>query len=160
MSLFTRRVIKRDQFTDKSRTITVPRWETIIPLAILVSAVVMFVLFAAIKAFSRYQARSDASNRVRVTAINIRNAHQQVQVQNQLAQVRIAEARGIRGAQDEINKTLTPLYIQHEAIQAQERIATSGRNNTVVYVPAGTNGTPVITQDGDANSVGKLGAKP
>jgi hypothetical protein len=40
--------------------------------------------------------------------------------------------------------------VQFEAIEAQKAIAASGKNNTVIYVPAGTNGTPVITQDGKA----------
>lgn len=117
----------------------------------LLAALVILVLGVStgIKAWHRAQARADAANRVRVTAIQIRNARQQVQVQRQLANVRVAEADGIRRSQDKINRTLTPLYVQHEAIQAQQRIATSGNNNTVIYVPAGTNGTPLITQDGN-----------
>jgi Na+-transporting NADH:ubiquinone oxidoreductase subunit NqrC len=119
-----------------------------------------------VKAWQRGQKRADANNQVRVTAINIRTAQQQAKivharnaaVQAQ-AEQRLIEAKGIRHAQDEISRTLTPLYVQHEAIRAQERIATSGKNNTVIYVPAGTNGTPVITQDGNANSVGQLGRK-
>jgi PBP1b-binding outer membrane lipoprotein LpoB len=116
------------------------------------------------KAWQRGQKRADANNRVKVTAINIQTAQQQAKIvhaQNAAVQARaeqrLIEATGIRKAQDEISKTLTPLYVQHEAIRAQERIATSGKNNTVIYVPAGTNGTPVITQDGNANSVGRLG---
>lgn len=126
-------------------------------VAILAAILIVVVLIAGFKSFHRYQVRADANNRVQVTAIQIRTAQQQVRVQQQLANVRVAEADGIRRSQDKINQTLTPLYVQHEAIQAQERIATSGKNNTVIYVPAGTNGTPVITQDGDANSVQKLG---
>lgn len=109
----------------------------------------------AYKGWQRGQRRADANNKVAITHILIRNAQQQADVVNAEvaatkaeAEKRYQEAVGIRRAQDEIQKTLTPLYVQHEAIQAQERIATSGRNNTVIYVPAGTNGTPVITQAG------------
>ena len=108
---------------------------------------------AGCKSFNRYQKRADANNNVKVTNINIRKAQQSariVRAQNAAiaarAQQRIIEAHGIRQAQDIISRTLSPLYIQHEAIKAQQAIATSGRNNTVIYVPSGANGTPVITQ--------------
>lgn len=110
---------------------------------------------AGCKSFNRYQKRADANNNVKVTNINIRKAQQQariVRAQNAAIQARAEqraiEAHGIRRAQDIISQTLSPLYIQHEAIQAQKAVATSGRNNTIIYVPAGTNGTPVITQAG------------
>lgn len=61
-----------------------------------------------------------------------------------LADQRLIEATGIRNAQDEISKTLTDRYLQHEAIQAQERTASSGRNNTIIYVPSGPNGVPNV----------------
>lgn len=127
------------------------RWEVVIPAAIVAVVVLLVVLVAGLKAFGRYQARADAGNRVKVTAINIRSAKQQVLVQNQLANVKAAEAEGIRRAQDTINKTLTALYVQHEAVQAQLAMAKS-QNHTIIYVPAGTNGTPVITQSGDPSA--------
>lgn len=106
------------------------------------------------KSYNRYQKRADASNNVKVTSINIRKAQQQARVVaaqdktiKALADQRVIKAEGIRRAQDKIQATLTPLYVQFEAIEAQKAIATSGRNNTVVYVPAGTNGTPIITAE-------------
>lgn len=106
-----------------------------------------------VKAWHRSQKRADANNQVKITHILIRKAQQQAQIVNAeiaatraQARKRIVEAQGLAEAQRIIHSTLTPLYVQHEAIQAQERIATSGRNNTVIYVPAGTNGTPVITE--------------
>jgi hypothetical protein len=88
---------------------------------------------------------------VAITRINIQNERQQAQVVaadngvvRQQAYQKFLEAVGIRKAQDEISKTLTPLYIQHEAIQAEENIAHSGQNNTVVYVPAGNMGVPLV----------------
>lgn len=123
-----------------------------------VISIVLFVVLsvggvAGCKSFNRYQKRAEANNNVKVTNINIRKAQQQariVRAQNAAvkarAEQRALEAHGIRQAQDIISQTLSPLYIQHEAIQAQKAVATSGRNNTVIYVPSGTNGTPIITQ--------------
>jgi hypothetical protein len=106
---------------------------------------------AGIKAFNRSQARADANNQVQITHILIRKAQQQARINRAQiaatiaeAQKRYQEAIGIRRAQDEIQKTLTPIYVQHEAIQAQERTAKSGRNNTIIYVPAGSNGVPIV----------------
>lgn len=88
---------------------------------------------------------------MKVTNTNIRKAQQQARITaandahvQALADQRLIEATGIRKAQDEISKTLTDRYLQHEAIQAQERTAASGRNNTIIYVPSGANGVPNV----------------
>ncbi|MCI5141614.1 MAG: hypothetical protein D3909_07775 [Candidatus Electrothrix sp. ATG1] len=59
------------------------------------------------------------------------------------AEIRIEEAKGIAEAQKIINTTLTQNYLQHEAIQAQLKMASSP-NHTTVYIPAGANGIPLI----------------
>ncbi len=59
------------------------------------------------------------------------------------AEIRIEEARGIAEAQKIINSTLTRNYLQHEAINAQLKMASSP-NHTTVYIPSGTNGIPLI----------------
>ncbi len=59
------------------------------------------------------------------------------------AEIRIEEAKGIAEAQRIINSTLTQNYLQHEAIQAQLKMATSP-NHTTVYIPSGSNGIPLI----------------
>lgn len=111
---------------------------------------------AGFKAFSRSQNTADAKNNanialihanntVKVTDIEIRNQKQRIQVTKQQAQIRYEQSVGVRKAQDEIAKTLTPLYVQFEMIQAMESIAKSGKNNTVIYVPSGEAGVPTIT---------------
>jgi regulator of protease activity HflC (stomatin/prohibitin superfamily) len=59
------------------------------------------------------------------------------------AEIRIEEARGIAEAQRIINSTLTKNYLQHEAINAQLKMADSP-NHTTVYIPSGTNGIPLV----------------
>lgn len=123
-------------------------------LVILIVVALFVGLIAGYNTFNRYQKRADANNNVKVTAINIRNAQQQAKVvhaQNATIQAkadqRKIEAVGLRNAQNEVAKTLTPLYVQFEAVQAQLAMAHS-KNHTIIYVPSTTNGTPVITQDG------------
>src|SRR6266536_6683083 len=84
------------------------------------------------KSWNRYQKRADANNNVKVTAIQIRNQEQRVQIAKQHAQIRYQNSIGIREAQDEIAKTLTPLYVAFEMTQALQAIATSGNNNSVI----------------------------
>ena len=59
------------------------------------------------------------------------------------AEIRIEEARGIAEAQRIINSTLTQNYLQHEAINAQLKMASSP-NHTTVYIPSGANGIPIV----------------
>lgn len=125
-------------------------------MTLVVLAVLIFGGIAgcgAYKGWHRGQLRADAQNNVQIAHINIQRAQQQAKIVaaqdgiiRALADQRLIKARGIKRAQDEIQSTLTPLYVQFEAIEAQRAIATSGQNNTVIYVPSGTNGTPIITQ--------------
>ena len=59
------------------------------------------------------------------------------------AEIRVEEAKGIAQAQKIINATLTPNYLQHEAINAQLKMAESP-NHTTVYIPVGNNGIPIV----------------
>jgi hypothetical protein len=59
------------------------------------------------------------------------------------AEIRVEEAKGIAEAQRIINATLTPNYLQHEAINAQREMANSP-NHTTVYIPVGANGLPLV----------------
>jgi len=90
-------------------------------------------------------ARIHANNQVTVTAIQIRNQRQRVQVAKQQAQIRFENSKGVREAQDEIAKTLTPLYVQFEYAEALKEIAKSGRNSSVVYIPSGAGGVPLVS---------------
>lgn len=66
-----------------------------------------------------------------------------LQKERQEAERRVIEAEGISKAQKIINETLTPAYLQHEAIQAQMKMSESP-NHTTVYIPTGDNGIPLV----------------
>lgn len=119
----------------------------------LIWAVVIGVLFAVIigglfglygfagfaKNFSRHQRLADERNQVQVNEIQIQQTKQLVQVAQQKADIKVQEAYGIAKSQEIINNTLTPLYLQHEAIQAQE-----SQSNKIIYVPSGNQGIPLV----------------
>jgi hypothetical protein len=67
----------------------------------------------------------------------------EVKIAEKKKQIKIIEAEGIAEAQRIINTTLTPLYLQHEAIQAQVGLAGSP-NHSTIYIPVGTNGIPLV----------------
>lgn len=94
-------------------------------------------------AYGRYQAREDAGNNVRVTAIQIQNTDQLIEVEKKKAEVRVAEAHGIAESQSIISGSLTSNYLQYLAINAQKEMAHSP-NHTQVYIPSGPNGIPLV----------------
>ena len=124
-----------------------------------ITVMVIAMLFAVgfgIKAYSRYQSRQDraqnrqqalydANNQTQINQIRISQQAQLVKVAQQQAEIRFQNAVGVRKAQDEISSTLTPLYVQFEMIDALRQIAESGKNNTVVFIPSGANGVPLVS---------------
>lgn len=118
------------------------------PLTILlrfavVVAIVVVLAAWGIPAYGRYQARQDAANQIQLNALRIQQTQQLVEVEKQKAEIKITEAGGIAEAQRIINATLTDKYLQHEAIQAQEKMAESP-NHTTIYIPSGQNGIPLV----------------
>lgn len=111
--------------------------------------VLMFILTIAasvvIRGINRSQARANANNNVAISKVEIRNQAQRVEIAKQKAEIRRQDAIGVREAQDEIAKTLTPLYVQYEMVEALKAIAASGSNNSVVYIPSGANGIPLVS---------------
>jgi hypothetical protein len=89
--------------------------------------------------YGRYQRVQHAKNEIAVNHMKIGQTKQLVEIQKQKAQITIEEAKGIAEAQRLINNTLTPLYLQHEAIQSQET-----QSNKIIYVPSGNQGIPMV----------------
>lgn len=56
---------------------------------------------------------------------------------------RVVEAEGLAQAMDVINQRLTPLYLQYEAIKAQQGMVNSP-NHTTIYIPVGPMGVPLV----------------
>lgn len=133
------------------------------PVQALSSVAVLIVLLVglifgpwfAIKAMTRHQkiadtknnahaARIQADNEALVNELRIKAQAQKVKIATQDAEIRRQTALGIRAAQDEIAKTLTPLYVQFEMVEALKEIAKSGHNSSVVFIPSGPAGIPLI----------------
>jgi hypothetical protein len=93
-------------------------------LVALVIGIIVGLMYL-LPAYHRSQKLKNANNAVKVTAIQIRNQQQRVKIAKQKAEIRFQTSLGIRRAQDEIAKTLTPAYLQWEAIQAQLALAGS-----------------------------------
>ena len=55
----------------------------------------------------------------------------------------MVEAKGLAEAMDVINQRLTPLYLQYEAIKAQQAMVGSS-NHTTIYIPVGPMGVPLV----------------
>jgi regulator of protease activity HflC (stomatin/prohibitin superfamily) len=68
----------------------------------------------------------------------------QVEIAKKDAERRVVEAEGIARATQIIQQRLTPLYVQHEAIEAQKAMAGSP-NHSVVYIPVGPMGVPIVS---------------
>jgi len=118
-------------------------------LGAIVGLVVLFLVIGSVyNAYSRYQARANADNRITLNDTKIRQTQQLVKVAQQNARIEVARAKGIHTAQDIINGTLTPLYVQHEAIQAEIALAKSQHADTVIYIPVGANGVPLVSPTG------------
>lgn len=66
----------------------------------------------------------------------------EVEIAKKDAAKREEEARGIAKAMEIINGKLTPMYLQHEAVEAQKMMVGSP-NHTTIYIPVGTNGVPL-----------------
>jgi len=93
--------------------------------------------------YGRYQRLQNEHNQTSVNDIQIAQTQQLVKVQQQKAQIQIAQAIGIAKAQEIIKSTLTPAYLQYEAIEAQKAEINSP-NHTIIYVPSGANGIPLV----------------
>lgn len=116
----------------------------VVVLSALVIGFIVALMFM-VPWYSRYQKRANAKNQVKVSAIQIHNQQQRVKIAKQHAEIRYQNSIGIREAQDEIAKTLTPLYVAFEMTEALKAIATSGNNNSVIYLPTNpSNGLPVV----------------
>lgn len=117
---------------------------TMIALTTTTLLLIIGSLMFGLPAYGRYQRLANERNQTTVNDIQIAQTAQLVKVQQQKAQIQVAQAQGIAKAQAIIKSTLTPAYLQYEAIEAQKDEINSS-NHTVIYVPSGSNGVPLVS---------------
>ena len=79
----------------------------------------------------------------------------EIEIERKERTKREVQAQGIANAMEIIRGQLSPMYIQHEAIEAQKQMVNSP-NHTVVYIPVGPMGVPLTgTFNAAATSPGK-----
>lgn len=66
----------------------------------------------------------------------------EIAIERKEREKREVQAQGIANAMQIIRGQLSPMYIQHEAIEAQKQMVDSP-NHTVVYIPVGPMGVPI-----------------
>jgi hypothetical protein len=151
MGLFTRKGPVRDSYgrpVEGGGIVTEPTLFSYVTAGIVgffMLMLIVLLVIAGFKTFGRYQARADANNQVTLNSIQIRQYEQKVHIAQQQANIRFTNSVGVRRAQDEIARTLTPLYVQFEMIDTLKAIAASGRNNSIIYIPTGANGVPLVS---------------
>ncbi len=123
--------------------------ETVVSILVVIGIVfgIFFIsdyLAHAIPSYNRAQRLANERNQVQVNDIQTAQTKQLVQVEQQKAQVRIAQAQGIAQAQHIIAGSLTQAYLQYEAIEAQKNEINSN-NHTIIYIPSGNNGVPLVS---------------
>lgn len=101
-----------------------------------------FLIFA-VQGYGRWNRLQNEDNQTRINDIKISQTAQLVKVQQQKAQIEIAQAIGIAKSQSIIKSTITPTYLQYLAIEAQKDEINSP-NHTVIYLPSGDNGIPLV----------------
>lgn len=127
-----------------------PRYGLIIGTIVGIIVFIIALMFL-LPAYSRYQARANAKNETLTSK-------KQIRIAKNLALARYQTAIGLKRSQDEIRKTLTPLYVQFELVQALQQVATSGHNNSIIYLPTNpANGLPVVPT---SNTTPTPGATP
>ena len=110
---------------------------------ILLAGLILGLMFG-LPAYGRNQRLLNEQNQTQVNDIQIAQTAQLVKVQEQKAQIQVAEAQGIAQSQKIIANTLTPAYLQYEAIEAQKSEINS-QNHTIIYIPSGNNGIPLVS---------------
>ena len=66
----------------------------------------------------------------------------EIEIERKERTKREVQAQGIANAMQIIRGQLSPLYVQHEAIEAQ-KLMVGSPNHTVVYIPVGPMGVPI-----------------
>lgn len=85
---------------------------------------------------------SDAVSRKLAATQELLRKDTEIEIERKERTKREVQAQGIANAMEIIRGQLSPMYVQHEAIEAQKAMVNS-QNHTVVYIPVGPMGVPV-----------------
>jgi regulator of protease activity HflC (stomatin/prohibitin superfamily) len=85
---------------------------------------------------------SDAVSRKLAATQELQRKDTEIEIERKERTKREVQAQGIANAMAIIRGQLSPMYVQHEAIEAQKAMVGSP-NHTVVYIPVGPMGVPL-----------------
>lgn len=85
---------------------------------------------------------ADAVSRKLAATQELQQKDTEIEIERKEQTKREVQAQGIANAMEIIRGQLSPMYVQHEAIEAQKAMVGSP-NHTVVYIPTGAMGVPV-----------------
>jgi regulator of protease activity HflC (stomatin/prohibitin superfamily) len=85
---------------------------------------------------------ADAVSRKLAATQELQRKDTEIEIERKERMKREVQAQGIANAMQIIRGQLSPMYIQHEAIEAQRQMINSP-NHTVVYIPVGPMGVPI-----------------
>ena len=85
---------------------------------------------------------ADAVSRKLAATQELQRMDTEIEIERKERTKREVQAQGIANAMAIIRGQLSPMYVQHEAIEAQKAMVGSP-NHTVVYIPTGPMGVPV-----------------
>ena len=102
-----------------------------------------FVISGVVVGNVQYPAEvADAVSRKLAATQELQRKDTEIEIERKERTKREVQAQGIANAMQIIRGQLSPMYIQHEAIEAQKAMVNSP-NHTVVYIPVGPMGVPI-----------------
>ncbi len=102
-----------------------------------------FVITSVVVGNVQYPAEvADAVSRKLAATQELQRKDTEIEIERKERTKREVQAQGIANAMAIIRGQLSPMYIQHEAIESQKQMVNSP-NHTVVYIPVGPMGVPL-----------------
>jgi regulator of protease activity HflC (stomatin/prohibitin superfamily) len=102
-----------------------------------------FILSSVVVGNVQYPAEvSDAVSRKLAATQELQRKDTEIEIERKERVKREVQAQGIANAMEIIRGQLSPMYVQHEAIEAQKMMVGSP-NHTTIYIPVGPMGVPL-----------------
>jgi regulator of protease activity HflC (stomatin/prohibitin superfamily) len=102
-----------------------------------------FIISSVVVGNVQYPAEvADAVSRKLAATQELQRKDTEIEIERKERTKREVQAQGIANAMQIIRGQLSPMYVQHEAIEAQKSMVGSP-NHTVVYIPVGPMGVPL-----------------